>query len=500
VSRWLRGGGRRRGASERKPGASRLTLEALEDRCLPSVTEFPIPTANSQPFGITRGPDGNLWFAEIGAIGRITPAGVVTEFTQGLSPGSEPVEITAGPDGNLWFTEGNTDRIGRITPAGVISEFTVPPLVPNPFGNQLFVFGITRGSDGNLWFTEQAGAIGRITPAGVVTVFAAGLTNSAPQLITAGPDGNLWFADGADKIGRITTAGVITEFSAGISVASEPTGITAGPDGNLWFTEPGNGPAGVGRIGRITPAGVVTEFSAGLSPGAAPQEITAGPDGNLWFTDINDNRFDRITTAGVITEFSSGITPGAAPLGIAVGPDGNLWITEIAGNRIGRLDLAQAATGLQQSGFETPNVGTGAFGAFAYDPAGSAWTFSGFAGVAGNGSGFTAGNPNAPQGTQVAFLQDTGSFSQSVDLAAGTYSLTFAAAQRGNFQASAQTFQVLVDGVAVGTFTPAGTSYGTFTTSNFMVAAGAHTIQFVGLNPNGGDNTAFIDNVQLLMH
>ena len=157
-------------------------------------------------------------------------------------------------------------------------------------------------------------------------------------------------------------------------------------------------------------------------------------------------------------------------------------------------------TGLLQGGFEAPNVGTGSFGAFAYDPAGSAWTFSGSAGVAGNGSGFTAANPNAPEGTQVAFLQQTGSFSQAVNLAAGTYQLTFQAAQRGNFQTSAQTFRVLVDGVAVGTFTPAGTSYGAFTTNAFTVGAGAHTIAFVGLNPNGGDNTAFIDNVQLLAH
>ncbi len=38
------------------------------------VTELPIPTANSSPFGITTGPDGNLWFTEssAGQIGRIT--------------------------------------------------------------------------------------------------------------------------------------------------------------------------------------------------------------------------------------------------------------------------------------------------------------------------------------------------------------------------------------------------------------------------------------------
>ncbi len=44
------------------------------------ITEFPIPTPNTQPLGITRGPDGALWFTEIAQIGRITTAGVVTEY------------------------------------------------------------------------------------------------------------------------------------------------------------------------------------------------------------------------------------------------------------------------------------------------------------------------------------------------------------------------------------------------------------------------------------
>jgi hypothetical protein len=164
---------------------------------------------------------------------------------------------------------------------------------------------------------------------------------------------------------------------------------------------------------------------------------------------------------------------------------------------IDNVQLSTATTGLQQGGFETPNVGTGAFGDFTYDPTGTAWTFSGHAGVAGNGSGFTANNPDAPQGSQVAFLQDTGSFSQSVTLAAGAYNLTFDAAQRGNWQASTQTFQVLVDGNVVGTFTPADTSYSALTTSSFTVGAGAHTVTFTGLDPNGGDNSALIDVVQL---
>jgi hypothetical protein len=148
-------------------------------------------------------------------------------------------------------------------------------------------------------------------------------------------------------------------------------------------------------------------------------------------------------------------------------------------------------------GFETPSVGTGTYGAFQYQPSGSPWTFGVGAGVAGNGSGFTAGNPDAPQGTQVAFLQAYGSFSQAITFAAGTYAISFQAAQRGNGNASSQTFQVLVDGNAVGTFTPGSTSYATYVTASFTVSAGAHTITFVGLDPDGLDNTAFIDQVMI---
>ena len=51
--------------------------------------------------------------------------------------------------------------------------------------------------------------------------------------------------------------------------------------------------------------------------------------------------------------------------------------------------------------------------------------------------------------------------------------------------------------MVVGTFTPAGTSYASFTTAAFALVAGTHTITFQGLDTAGGDNTAILDNVQL---
>src|SRR4029077_19811400 len=108
---------------------------------------------------------GNVWFTEQSAnrIGRITPAGVITEFP--LPDGTFPYDITLGPDGNLWFTA--VGKIVRITPAGAIKQF--------PLRSDIGPIGITAGPDGNLWFTETASfgtGIARMTLAGVVTEFA----------------------------------------------------------------------------------------------------------------------------------------------------------------------------------------------------------------------------------------------------------------------------------------------------------------------------------------
>ncbi|MGA2253370.1 MAG: C2 family cysteine protease [Thermoguttaceae bacterium] len=78
----------------------------------------------------------------------------------------------------------------------------------------------------------------------------------------------------------------------------------------------------------------------------------------------------------------------------------------------------------------------------------------------------------------------------------GTYCVQFDAAQRANHQSNYQELQVTVDGTNVGIITPSGSAYGSYMTGNFTVSdSGIHTISFIGLNPAGGDNTAFLDCV-----
>jgi hypothetical protein len=158
---------------------------------------------------------------------------------------------------------------------------------------------------------------------------------------------------------------------------------------------------------------------------------------------------------------------------------------------IDAVNLAPVAPLVANGGFESPALGTG----FQYRPTGAIWTFTGNAGEAGNHSGFTNGNPNAPQGTQVGFLQGTGSFSQTIaGWTAGFYQINFQAAQRaGNHQ----NFYVLVDGNSFGNFAPAGSSYASYSVSTLFLTAGTHTVTFQGVDRAGGDNTAFIDAVTI---
>jgi len=281
-------------------------------------------------------------------------------------------------------------------------------------------------------------------------------------------------------------------------------------DGTTYFYEVtavnSSGQSAVSNEASATPEAIVTVP-------AAPANLIASPGNSqvdlAWSASAGATSYNlyRGTSSGGEILVQTGITgTDYTDTGLS---DGITYYYEVtAVNSAGEsgvsneasVTLTAATDTIGDPGFELPALGTGS-SAYAYDPSGSPWSFSGSSpsgsGVAGNGSAFTSGNPNAPQGTQVAFLQETGTISQSVDFTAGTYVLSFQAAQRGNYQASNQTFQVLVDGTVVGTFTPAGTSYAEYSTDSFTVASGPHTIEFAGIDPNGGDNTVFLDEVSL---
>src|SRR5437870_8413980 len=58
--------------------------------------QYPVPTPNSTPVGITAGPDGSLWFTELDGnnIGRITVNGAIIEYAVPTT-NCKPIEITS---------------------------------------------------------------------------------------------------------------------------------------------------------------------------------------------------------------------------------------------------------------------------------------------------------------------------------------------------------------------------------------------------------------------
>src|SRR5690242_20175880 len=165
VSLTLRSWRREMGVREAK--RRRPTLEGLEARQLLSVSEFSVAQAENNnafalPLAITKGPDGNIWFADqqTGKIGKIDPTSHQITFPPNQpAASSSPSGITTGPDGNIWFTETALAQIGMINVAtGALTEFGASAGMSNGAGP----FGIAAGPDGNIWFTEASHTNGKI--------------------------------------------------------------------------------------------------------------------------------------------------------------------------------------------------------------------------------------------------------------------------------------------------------------------------------------------------
>jgi streptogramin lyase len=341
------------------------------------ITEFSTGlTPGSKPSGLVAGPDGNVWFTHPGnegvgaAIGHITPAGVITEYREGLQ-GGFPRSLVVGPDGNLWFGIGGSKTsapaIGKITPQGEITR--VATLTSNTSPREL-----TVGPGGRIWWVSNGGTrpgLGYVQPGGVILQIHL---PTWPGDIVAGPDGNMWFTYGEDSVAAIARIDspedpgdtTITYFRDGLREESDPREIVLGPDGNLWFSDPW-----VNAIGKVTPDGSITQFDAPglfrsslfpgpdgniwwadwglnrIAPGGEikwfgtpgngesrnPEDLAFGPDDELWFTssrfeDPGNGAIGRMAPGGQVEEYNVGINPGSWPREIVLGPDGNFWFAD----------------------------------------------------------------------------------------------------------------------------------------------------------------------------
>ena len=137
------------------------------------VKEVALPGGSEEPFGIAVGPDGNIWYTE-GVINSTFTGyvsfgvGVISTNTKSLikeipvTASSEPFGITAGPDGNLWFAVTGSNNVAGtidvINPSTMTITRTLA--IPTNVVSTPSPVAITAGPDGNFWFTDGSGAIG----------------------------------------------------------------------------------------------------------------------------------------------------------------------------------------------------------------------------------------------------------------------------------------------------------------------------------------------------
>lgn len=303
--------------------ASRFTNEPV------TITAVPVPGMTTAFGGgvITPGFGGDIWFTvpNHDAVGRVAEDGTMTTFA--TPDGSAPTGLTRGPDGRMWFTEKSRDRLVAIDAAGAQTPHQLPG-VPSDIRH------VTAGPDGRLWFTlSTSGAVGAMTPAGEVELFYLPDPYVIPYHLRTGPDGRVWFTEyGGTAVGAITTDGDVTEYelSDDDAVSWE---IIDGPDGRLWFAQT------KGRaLAAVDSGGDVVVHKLPVSA-ANPQGLVVGPDGRVWFGAPDSDQVSAFdTVSGTTTHYALPVAAHVrGPRYLAMDRRGDLWISGFSARALYRL-------------------------------------------------------------------------------------------------------------------------------------------------------------------
>src|SRR5207237_942519 len=150
-------------------------------------------------------------------VGAITTTGAVAE----VPVIAGPADLVTGPDGNVWFTDIGSARIGRIATNGATSFFTLST-IPSSRTSTIAV-----GPDGHLWvkgfvlsgipnlFLPYVDIVWRVDVTGqVLGTFQPGPTTQrgvSAGSITAGPDGRMWFAQ--PHLDRVVSTSVLLPYA-----------------------------------------------------------------------------------------------------------------------------------------------------------------------------------------------------------------------------------------------------------------------------------------------
>ena len=173
---------------------------------------------------------------------------------------------------------------------------------------------------------------------------------------------------------------------------------------------------------------------------------------------VKISEYGAVTSATIQPDDTDFNTYTSAPFTV---PAGNYTLmfeglNPSGGNNTALLDSVTLNDTLITNGsFENPTVDAGNY---QVGPTDTVWKYVGSAGISTNGSASTINNSAAPDGGQMGFIRNNAAIWQTLALPAGTYSLSFQAAQSGSVNDTSQQLLVAVRGtpLSVKTFVWSG--------------------------------------------
>jgi len=275
---------------------------------------------------------------------------------------TQPLGITTDPLGNVWFTESNTGNIAKFNPS--TKNFTE---YANPLWQQhekAMMWGIGYASDGNIWYTDSGHSlIWKFTPtdkkyASFNYPATLGEKEAFPQMLVT--NGKEILVN--DFVGKKITSFNLDQVGPRIDYSTIPSpgnynftsSMAVDSNGKIWYTvwiyQQG------GSLVKYNPQiGNKTQFN--LPPGIfAPNGISIGQDGKVWVTDTASNLFFSFDPQSEhFTKFitplppestfgnSSGLikTPISRPYWNHIDVNSRIWFNEQVGNSIGVFDPAK---------------------------------------------------------------------------------------------------------------------------------------------------------------
>lgn len=201
---------------------------------------------SDSPEGLVVDASGNIFVADLNAIRKVTPSGVVTTIAGAAVPGgvdgigtaarfNGPAGLALDAGGNLLVLDGVNSAIRRIDAAG-----TVTTLSRTGAG---FLGGIL-GTNSQLFVSSQSGMV--VDAAG--TMYIAG--PNFPLVSKVSPSGTVSTFAGSQTSGFVDGVGTAARF---VGMPASSAFLSFDSSGNLYVTDNSST-----AMRKITPAGVVT--------------------------------------------------------------------------------------------------------------------------------------------------------------------------------------------------------------------------------------------------